>query len=565
MVKGFNALWTLCAITATGAGHVMAQNVVRTHDGGLANDLFGAAVSAGGDIDDDGVPDYLVGAAEDGAIFQEREGYLNVYSGATGSLIRTHAGSDVAERFGTAATRVGDCNPGIDDNDDYAVGAHYWTPPLGSVNGKVFLYSGADGSLLWSVAGADDEDELGFSLDGGYDVNGDGIPDVIAGAPRSDAGASSGGYAVVLSGADGAELYRKDGTVGNGRLGLAVCLLGDLNPGVDTRADFAVGSMSTGVQVYSGSDGSLMYSLTGTASTDLYGASLARINDLTGDGIPELVVGASQGNFLFQGPGYVDVRNGATGALVYRKTGTTVGHSFGARVARLGDYNADGFDDFMVASIPSDSITSTYVEVFDGLTGALLTTISGPLADRLGETIAGVGDTDNDGKAEFLLGAETASSAGFQSGQAVLYESPNQAQTGCTGSTSTFCNSLLNSTGFIATLELIGSTSVADDDFVLVSNRLPVNQLGVFYYGDGMLEAPFGNGIRCVGGSAIRRLGPVNTGPIGLAATAIDLSAMPAGPLQILGDSSWYFQYWYRDPNGGGVNFSDGLRVDFCD
>jgi FG-GAP repeat protein len=565
MVKGLKALWTLCAITATGAGHVMAQNVVRTHDGGLANDLFGSAVSAGGDIDDDGVADYMVGAAEDGAIFQEREGYLSVFSGATGNLIRTHDGSDVAERFGTAATRVGDVNPGVDDNDDYAVGAHYFTPPLGSVNGKVFMYSGADGSLLWSVEGPDDEDELGFSLDGGYDVNGDGIPDVIAGAPRSDAGASSAGYAVVLSGADGAELYRKDGSVGNGRLGLAVCLLGDLNPGVDTRADFAVGSMNTGVQVYSGADGSLMYALTGIASTDLYGSSLTRLGDVTGDGIPELVIGASQGNFLFQGPGYVEVRNGATGALVYRKTGLVVGDNFGARVEWVGDYDADGFDDYMVASIPSDGITATYVEIFSGPSGNLLTTISGPLADRLGEELAGVGDADNDGKVEFLLGAETASANGFHSGQAVLYESPNQVQTGCVGSTSAFCNSLVNSTGFTATLALIGSTSVADNDFVLVSNRLPQNQPGVFYYGNGMLEMPFGNGIRCVGGGAIRRLGPVNTGPIGLAATSVDLSAIPAGPLQILGDSTWYFQYWYRDPAGGGVNFSNGLRVDFCD
>lgn len=565
MVRGLKALWTLCAITAAGSGYANAQTEVRTHNGGVANDLFGSAVSAGGDIDNDGVVDYLVGAAEDGAVFQEREGYARVFSGATGALIRQHDGQNVTERFGTALTRVGDTNPGVDDNDDYAVGAHFWSPPGGTVRGKVYLYSGANGSLRWSVAGAADEDELGYSLDGGYDVNGDNIPDVIAGAPRSDFLASSGGYVLVLSGADGSQLYRKNGSVGNGRLGLAVCMLGNVNPGADSRADFAVGSMSTGVQVYSGLDGSLLYSITGTASTDLYGSALARIDDVTGDGIPELVVGAPQANFLFPGPGYVDVRNGATGALVYRKTGALVGDNFGTRVARVGDYDADGFDDYMVASIPTDGITASSVKIYSGPSGTLLTTIAGPLADRLGESIAGVGDTDNDGRVEFLLGADTASPTGFHSGKAVLYESPNQTQTGCVGGSSNFCSSNANSTGFVATLALIGSTSIADNNVVFVSNRLPANQPGVFFYGDGTLETPFGNGIRCVGGVNVKRIGPVNTGAIGLAAIQFNLATITDPHVQVFPDSTWYFQYWYRDPNGGGVNFSNGLRVDFCD
>lgn len=565
MVKGFQALWTLCAITAAGSGQAFAQTEVRTHSGGVANDLFGAAVAAGGDIDDDGIPDYLIGAAEDGAVFQEREGYLRVYSGATGALIRTHDGENVTQRFGTAATRVGDTNPGVDDNDDYAVGAHFWSPPLGTLRGKVYLYSGANGSLRWSVPGAADEDELGFSLDGGFDVNGDGIPDVIAGAPRSDFLASSGGYAVVLSGVDGSQIYRKNGSTGNGRLGLAVCMLGDLNPLVDTRADFAIGSQSTGVQVYSGATGLLLYSITGTASTDLYGSTLARIDDVTGDGIPELVVGAPQANFLFPGPGYVEVRSGANGALVYRKTGPVVGNNFGSRVARAGDYNADGFDDIMVASIPTDGITASFVEIFSGPSGTLLTTISGPVADRLGESIAGIGDTDGDGKTELLLGAETASSPAFHSGKAVVYESPNQVQTGCVGGSSNFCNSLPNSTGFVGTLALVGSTSVDDNNVVLVANKLPTNQPGVFYYGDVAQSTPFGNGIRCVGGNAVKRIGSVNTGAIGLAAIALDLDARTDPVVQINGDSTWYFQFWYRDPSGGGVNFTNGLRVDFCD
>ena len=104
MVRGLKALWTLCAVTAAGAGYANAQTQVRTHNGGVANDLFGSAVSPAGDVNNDGIPDYLVGAAEDGAVFQEREGYARVFSGADGSQIRQHDGENVTERYGTALT-----------------------------------------------------------------------------------------------------------------------------------------------------------------------------------------------------------------------------------------------------------------------------------------------------------------------------------------------------------------------------------------------------------------------------------------------------------------------------
>lgn len=565
MFKGITTLSAFVAITAAGAGQANAQVEVRTHNGGVANDLFGTAVSAGGDINNDGAPDYLIGAAEDGAVFQEREGFLRVYNGATGALIRTHDGQNLYDRFGTAAARVGDTNPGTDSNDDYVVGAHYYSSGSSYLRGKVYLYSGANGALRWSVTGGANEDELGTCLDGGYDVNGDGIPDVIAGAPRSDVGGSSAGYGIVLSGVDGSQIWRKDGIAGNGRVGLAVCLMGDLNPAVDLRADFAIGSMNVGVKVYSGATGLQLYALNGLASTDLYGSALARLSDVTGDGIPELIVGASQNNFLFPGTGYVEVRNGATGALVYRKLGPSVGSGFGARVASVGDYNADGFDDFMVSSIAQDTVTPISVQIFSGPSGTLLATISGPHSERLGESIAPVGDTDGDGKVEFLLGASFASPSGLHSGKAVLYESPNQVQTGCVGGSSLSCTSLPNSTGQVSTLALVGSTSVAANNVVLVANKLPINQPGVFYYGNGTMNTPFGNGIRCVGGNSTTRLGAMSTGPIGLAATGLNLNGIQDPNVAIHGDSTWYFQFWYRDPNGGGVNFSNALKVDFCE
>lgn len=565
MFQGFRALCAGGVMCAVGVGAAHAQTVVRSHFGTVSGDLFGASVAPAGDVNGDGIGDYLIGATEDGAIFMERQGFVKVYSGADGSLIRTHDGTTTYQLFGSSVAGVGNTNPSIDSADDYAVGAAFDSSGSQNTRGKVFVYSGATGTLRWSVLGDAAGDELGTSVGGGHDVNGDGVDDVIVGAPRGDANGGSSGYALVLSGVDGSELHRVNGQSGNQRWGSSVIIPGQLNPGVDALADFVVGSVN-GVKAYSGANGNVLWTLNGLTQNDVYGISIATLGDVTGDGIPEIIVGASQGNFLFPGSGYVEVRNGASGALVFRETGDYVGQNYGRRVANAGDWNADGFDDVMVSGVVQDSATNIEVEILSGLDGTLLDTLANGLPeDREGAAIAGIGDGDQDGRVEILLGAFTASDNAFQAGRAVVYESPDAIPTGCTGGSSIFCNSLANSRGTVGTLALVGSTNVADNNVVLVSTGLPLNQPGVFYYGNGTENLPFGNGIRCVGGTAMTRLGPTSTGPAGIAARQLNLATIQDPHVMITGDSTWYFQFWFRDPAAGGVNFSNGLRVDFCD
>ncbi len=47
---------------------------------------------------------------------------------------------------------------------------------------------------------------------------------------------------------------------------------------------------------------------------------------------------------------------------------------------------------------------------------------------------------------------------------------------------------------------------------------------------------------------------------------APDITSPPQASGQILDGSTWNFQFWYRDPNGGGAfyNFTDGLSATFC-
>jgi hypothetical protein len=65
----------------------------------------------------------------------------------------------------------------------------------------------------------------------------------------------------------------------------------------------------------------------------------------------------------------------------------------------------------------------------------------------------------------------------------------------------------------------------------------------------------------------IIRLSPLAyTDPHGVATKSIDTTQILDPGAQIVPGSTWHFQYWYRDPGGGGpgVDLSDGLRVTFC-
>ena len=160
-----------------------------------------------------------------------------------------------------------------------------------------------------------------------------------------------------------------------------------------------------------------------------------------------------------------------------------------------------------------------------------------------------------------IIGADYENVIGLHSGSAYLMEA-------CIGSVSNVCIGAINSRGLGAEMVYGGSTSVSANDFVLASVWCPYNQFGVFYYGPAQAQIPFGNGYRCVvsGGVGVFRLPVVNTGILGAGLWPLDITS-PAHPSgQITAGSTWYFQFWYRDPLAGGATFnlSDALKVNFC-
>jgi choice-of-anchor A domain-containing protein len=133
----------------------------------------------------------------------------------------------------------------------------------------------------------------------------------------------------------------------------------------------------------------------------------------------------------------------------------------------------------------------------------------------------------------------------------------------CPGSS--YCASNANSTGVAATMDPAGSNSVSNDDLVLRALDLPPGSMGMFFFADEQTAVPFGNGVRCVDGDSLHRLGALTANGAGLLAQALDLSDPDAASAVIGPAQTWHFQAWYRDPDDAAPHFntSDGYTVHF--
>ena len=129
-----------------------------------------------------------------------------------------------------------------------------------------------------------------------------------------------------------------------------------------------------------------------------------------------------------------------------------------------------------------------------------------------------------------------------------------------------YCTGAPNSTSVAgAHLSSNGSTSVTVNNLRFAATAASLGQPGIFYYGSSAQNAPFGDGVRCVGG-AVQRSTPVMTNFFGDAFWNLDITSPPQASGQITAGSTWYFQFWYRDPafGGAGHNLTDAIEVGFC-
>jgi len=346
--------------------------------------------------------------------------HLHAQQGLRGFDLHLELGGEFTkENYGKAVSPLGDVNGDL--VDDFLVGADFANGNGYSESGSVFLYSGSDGSVIYRLNGEADGDKFGGSISDSDDIDGDGIRDFIVGARLSNTGsAAKAGQAHVYSGATGDLIFRFQGTLTNGFFGIAVAAVGDCD--LDGVADFLVGSrgLLSGpgkVFLYSGADGLLIRQINGTSSGDSFGDAVSAIGDIDQDGSADFLVGAPGINSTY-------LYSGSTGNLIRLFSSFSSGSDAGFAVAPIDDLSGDGLPDVLIGE-PSAKTVHIYASSSGTFLGSI---IGGSQHAEFGSSLVSPGDVDLDGYADILVGAwDSIPSGGDNTGAAFLYSSASGA------------------------------------------------------------------------------------------------------------------------------------------
>ena len=389
------------------ASHAPAQDLLHEVQGSAALDVLGFSADAAGDVNQDGVTDFIVGATGMDVGGSE-SGSALVYSGADGSLLHRFDGTSPEDWLGHAVAGAGDVDQ--DGYDDVIVGIHL-ADNNGTNSGAAVVYSGQTGGVLFLFDGDLPGQGFGYAVEGVGDVDGNGVPDLMVGSPFGSNGAVTGGMARVFSGADGSVLHDLFGTSDGDRFGAALGAAGDVNQ--DGYADFVVGAPAADgsafgaglALVYSGFDGSLLHTLLGAADGDSFGFAVGGVGDLDEDGYGDVIVGAYRSDAGASDAGQVQVYSGVDGSLLWNLIGGLPDMGLGGAVDGAGDFNGDGTLDLLVGSFRDDlgGTNAGSARVYCGASGRVLFEFPGNRSGSyFGWTVAGLGDIDGDGFADIL-------------------------------------------------------------------------------------------------------------------------------------------------------------------
>jgi hypothetical protein len=426
---------------------------------------------------------FVTGATGAPAVLPQQQGAVDLLSQANlqldGAVAFDQAGASVANAGDVNGDGIGDLVVGAPDaNRDGRGDAGVVHVVFGrSRAGTVDL--AALGDAGFTIVGAATNDEVGTSVAGPGDVNGDGRPDLLLGAPgATNNGRGNSGTAYVVFGkastttidlaALGAGGFRIDGAIAGENAGTAVAAAGDVNG--DGRPDLLVGSpeasneLGAAYVVFGKAStttvdlanlGTGGFAIVGAVADDEAGTAVAGAGgDVNGDGRSDVVVGspfADNRGRAESGSAYVvfgkasttTVDLAALGAGGFRIDGAAAGEAAGLALAAAGDANGDGRPDLAIGAPGADAngrvdSGSAYVVFGKASTATVdLAALGGSgfridgatAGDLAGLSVSGPGDVNGDGRPDVLVAAPDAGNNGrFAAGSAyVIFGRSNPA------------------------------------------------------------------------------------------------------------------------------------------
>ncbi|MEM7199661.1 MAG: FG-GAP-like repeat-containing protein [Planctomycetota bacterium] len=522
-------------------------------------------------------------------------------------VIHTLNGQSLGDQFGWVSAPLPDLN------GDGAAELVVTAPFRSNSAGRVYVYSGRDGRFLFLKNGRSPGSVLGHSARPAGDLDGDGKHDVIAGAPGSPGVA---GYALLMSGADGSVLGTVQQGGGADQFGFAVAGVGDVDgdgtPDVAVSAigDDEAGTNAGAVYVLSGGGGSVLTKLLGLAAGDGMGSALGNVGDVTGDGVAELVVGASSagpsgggmayvfdltapstplhtltpdatavnfGHFFADSPGDVNldgwpdvyvsdfsdtgggpaagkayVFDGRTGARIWTIPGTVPGAGFG--IGRgAGDVDGDGYPDLLLCGWQDSTAAPSAGKgwLFSGRDLTVLRTYTSTIAGTtLGFDAHGMGDVDGDGRLDFVL---TGAQAGYNRGVVYLVS-------GCDGSVQSYGSGLAGTGGQVPALSLAGCPAPGSTPVLQIDQGLG-GATGALLLAASSASVPFAGGQLLVGLPVLAVPRPLS-GAMGAPGAGAAALPLPIPDRATLRGTATYVQAAVLDQGAAqGIALSDGLTL----